>query len=276
MNWRVFIPNLFTCLNLFFGCIGIYLACNENILYASGCIAIAAVFDFFDGLLARWLNGGSELGKQLDSLADCVTFGVLPGIIMFQLITINYGEYNVPVFERPLTHVLISLSGFIISVFSALRLAKFNLDTRQSESFLGVPTPANAILIASFPPIIALQYNLNLYSSEYFNTLNYFLTIPDFYSPLDMLVIRLICSPKFMATLSILLSLLLVVEIPLFSLKFKKWKWRRNKTRYIFIFSSLFILVTMNFTKLYFLSVPFIIALYIGLSIAYYLIKGRV
>ncbi|HQS50964.1 MAG TPA: CDP-diacylglycerol--serine O-phosphatidyltransferase, partial [Daejeonella sp.] len=141
------IPNSVTCLNLFSGCLGIVFAFQGNLIWASYAIVIAAVFDFFDGMLARLLKAYSDIGKELDSLADMVSFGVLPSVIIYQLFAlspqIDFGAD------------WLSFSAFIIAVFSALRLAKFNIDTRQSENFIGLPTPANALLIASFPLIIA-------------------------------------------------------------------------------------------------------------------------
>ncbi|OZA56958.1 MAG: CDP-diacylglycerol--serine O-phosphatidyltransferase, partial [Sphingobacteriales bacterium 39-40-5] len=137
------IPNSVTCLNLFSGCLGIVFAFQGNLIWASYAIVIAAVFDFFDGMLARLLKAYSDIGKELDSLADMVSFGVLPSVIIYQLFAlspqIDFGAD------------WLSFSAFIIAVFSALRLAKFNIDTRQSENFIGLPTPANALLIASFP-----------------------------------------------------------------------------------------------------------------------------
>jgi CDP-diacylglycerol--serine O-phosphatidyltransferase len=140
-------PNAITCANLFSGCVGIVLAFKGELVAASYAIFLSAIFDFFDGLASRVLKSFSGIGKDLDSLADVVSFGVLPAVIMYQLFLQGHQIDNVSTY--------LNFIAFLIAVFSALRLAKFNTDTRQSENFIGLPTPANAILIASFPIIIS-------------------------------------------------------------------------------------------------------------------------
>ena len=127
MNFRIFIPNFITSCNLFCGCLGVVCAFNQMLPEAALLIALAAVFDFFDGFVARLLGAGSELGGQLDSLADMVTFGFLPGLIMFQMISICLGDYFVPFSERDFNNILLESIGFIVAILSALRLAIFNL-----------------------------------------------------------------------------------------------------------------------------------------------------
>lgn len=224
------IPNAFTCGNLFCGCVGITAALQGELLLATYLTGVAAVLDFFDGFLARWLKAHSPIGKDLDSLADCVTFGVLPGMILFKLMreSLNGDAYDL------FQYIVIPYIAFVISVFSALRLAKFNIDTRQTTSFIGVPTPANAILIASFP-LILMQY------------------------PQAEVILKNI---YFLVGFTFLMSFLLVAEIPLFALKFKNYSFAENKIKYIFLILSVLLLVTLRF-----IAIPLIIGLYIILSL---------
>ena len=142
------LPNAITCLNLLSGCIALYFAFNQHLNYAAYMVGIAAILDFMDGLLARALKAYSEIGKQLDSLADMVSFGVVPGTILFGLLTrADAAPTGIP-------EDILPFFGFIVTIFSALRLAKFNIDTRQAESFIGVPTPACSIFIASLPLLL--------------------------------------------------------------------------------------------------------------------------
>lgn len=272
MNFRAFIPNFLTCMNLVCGCLGLTFAINENLVYSAFLIGIAAIFDFFDGFAARLLNGGSELGKQLDSLADMVTFGVLPGIILYQFITISFRDYYVPFEKRELDHIILSFTAFLVPVFSAIRLGKFNLDERQKEYFLGLPTPANAIFIASFPLVLGVQYNMNFYYPPQESALNYYVST-GYFSSLDIFIVKTLTSPYFYLAASVILSALLVLEIPLMALKFKSWRWERNKTRYLLVIISLLLVSTVYYTELYFLVIPIIIFLYIGISTVYYLVK---
>jgi CDP-diacylglycerol--serine O-phosphatidyltransferase len=228
------IPNFVTCLNLFSGCLGIVFAFQDNLMWASYAIVIAAVFDFFDGMLARLLKAYSDIGKELDSLADVVSFGVLPAVIIYQLFALS----SQPDFRI----TWLSYSAFIIVIFSALRLAKFNIDTRQSENFIGLPTPANALLIASFPLIIKES---NTYFANF------------------------ILNPWFLTIFSLMMSLLLVAEVPLISLKFKSLKFSENLLRYILILSSLILLLILKFE-----AVPIIILLYFLISFIQFRIVG--
>ncbi len=221
------IPNAITCLNLFSGCVGIVFAFNGQLEWASAAILISAVFDFFDGMIARLLKAYSEIGKELDSLADMVSFGVLPSVIIFQLFQ------QAPLIE-PL-HPYLDYSAFLIAVFSGLRLAKFNIDHRQTENFIGLPTPANAMLIASLP-LIAKEGSFFLASY--------------------------IMNPFFLFIFSLGMGLLLVSEIPLMSLKFKNLDFNQNIYRYSLLAISLICIVFFKFA-----AVPIIIFIYIILSI---------
>ncbi len=193
-------------------------------LLSCALIGLAAVFDFLDGFAARLLKVSSAIGKELDSLADVTTFGVLPAVIIYQLLM-----RSVPNLED----IWIPNLAFLIAICSALRLAKFNIDPRQSDSFIGVPTPANGLLVASLPFII--RYN------------------PE-WEPLIINTTNLLIFTAVM-------SFLMVSELPLFALKFKSFGWKGNEVRFSFLLASLIMLVTLGF-----LAVPLVIGLYVLLS----------
>jgi CDP-diacylglycerol---serine O-phosphatidyltransferase len=222
------LPNALTCGNLLCGCLGIVAAMQQDLSWAAYFIFVGMLFDFLDGLAARLLRAYSEIGKQLDSLADMVTFGVLPSIIVHQLFLKNLATNS-------LSNTY-AYMAFLIAIFSALRLAKFNIDTRQNESFIGLPTPASALVVASLPLIIG-QY-------------------PDYQS--------FIYNQVFLISLSILLSGLMVAEIPLFSLKFKNFAWQNNQLRYIFLLLTMGLLLTLGS-----LALPLIIFIYMGISLIF-------
>ena len=194
------IPNAITCCNLFSGCIACVMAYEMKYELAVGFIILGAVFDFFDGMLARLLKVSGPLGKELDSLADDITFGLAPAMIVFSL----FKEVHYPDFLFPFAEY-IPYTAFLIAVFSALRLGKFNIDPRQSSSFIGVPTPANALFWGAL--VIGLH---DFLLSAHFNAIYLF---------------ALVC----------LTSWLLIAEIPMFSLKFKNLSWKVNKVKYIFL-----------------------------------------
>jgi CDP-diacylglycerol--serine O-phosphatidyltransferase len=220
------LPNAITCANLFSGCIGIVFTFQDQLIYAAYAIFLAAIFDFFDGFASRVLQSFSGIGKDLDSLADMVSFGVLPSAIMYELLL-----------QAPqINHVseYLNFIAFLIPVFSALRLAKFNTDTRQAESFIGLPTPANAILIASIPLI------LGQYSS----------------------MSRYILNPYGLSLFIIIMCTLLVAEIPLMSLKFKNRDFNKNFYRYLLLLFSAILILFFKFA-----AVPVVIVMYITLSL---------
>jgi len=269
MNIKKHIPNFLTCCNLFCGCLGLlnafYSQNPTTLITSSILIFIACGFDFFDGFVARILNVSSPIGKELDSLADVVTFGVLPGVIIFKLVefiivpmpgwAFQNGSHFFTIFKESGTvshyaiplpntmdfsllhyHPYIEIISFIIPIFSALRLAKFNIDTRQSHSFIGVPTPANAILIASFPII--------LFQNKY------------------PFLVNILTNPFCLLGIAIIMSILLVAELPLFALKFKNFKWADNQIRFSFLIASFLLIIFFTWT-----AIPLIIILYILLSI---------
>lgn len=229
------IPNTITCCNLISGCIAIYYALMAEPAYALLWMIIGASFDFFDGLSARALKVSSPIGKELDSLADDVTFGVAPATILFY--ELNVLDY--PSFLEPLRDVL-PFTAFILAAFSALRLAKFNLDERQTLGFIGLPTPANAI----FWGALITGYSDWLETSEY--------------------------SVLFLLVLLAVSCWLLVCEVPMFALKFKHWGWREpgNVLKYG---SIIFALASLAIGQI--AGMPVVVVAYVALSIIMYIIK---
>lgn len=220
------IPNALTCGNLLCGCVGVVEAFHNNLIISCLLIGVALVFDFFDGFLARLLHVSSPIGKDLDSLADMVTFGVLPSIIVYQLLMQSIPD---------LLGIWKAYFAFTIAIFSAIRLAKFNNDPRQSDSFIGVPTPANAMLIASLPMIVQFH---------------------EAWKPVIVDTTNLLI-------LTFVMSYFLVMELPLIALKFKSFGWAGNQFRYSFLIVSLVLIIVLKI-----LAVPVILAVYILLSLA--------
>lgn len=209
------IPNTLTCCNLISGCIATLMAFNGNTKIAFACIIIGAIFDFFDGMSARLLKVSSPIGKELDSLADCITFGVAPStMIVYQLSIIEYPSffYTTDSILYYSGYELVPYFAYIMAAFSALRLAKFNLDTRQTTSFIGLPTPANALFWGSLLIANPTWIGQSSWAFVYI-----------------MLLILFSCY-------------LLVSEIPMFALKFKHWNWKGNEIRYSFIVFTILIL----------------------------------
>ena len=205
------IPNSITCCNLISGCIAITFALYSEQQMALLWIVIGAVFDFFDGMTARLLHVSSPIGKELDSLADVVTFGLAPSdMLFFQLGIIDY-----PSVLEPLRGVL-PYSAFLMAAFSALRLAKFNLDERQTTSFIGLPTPANALFWGA----------LIVGGSHWIESTKWML-------PALLLMLLVSCW-------------LLVSELPMFALKFKQWGWKGNEVKYLFVATSAVLLVVFR------------------------------
>jgi len=240
MNIRSHIPNFITLLNLLSGVLSIYLGSVGELQLAAMMIFIAAIFDFFDGFAARLLNAKSAIGVQLDSLADMVSFGVAPAFVLFYTI-----EYSIEITGIS-TWEYLPFTSFIIPLFSALRLAKFNVDEDQQTSFLGMPTPAVAILIASFPIItmICLADNKGVYYD-------------------------IVTNPYFLVAIAVISSFLMVSKIPMFALKFTSVNWAENQTRYIFIILSVFLIILLKLA-----AIPLIILLYLLISIALALFKS--
>lgn len=214
------IPNAITCCNLISGCVAVVMALHNDYESAMVCILIGAFFDFFDGMTARLLGVSGPIGVELDSLADDITFGLAPAMVMFSMMQTATSQLTC----RFMTDVL-PCTAFLIAAFSALRLGKFNIDTRQKTSFIGLPTPSNAIFISSF----AVCYQ-------------------------D-------ASVSVWALLAIVavFSWLLVAEIPMFSLKLKNLTWRDNSTKYVFLAGCAVLVFLLGFSHLYALIVWYIL-----------------
>jgi len=241
MKFKYYIPNSVTLLNLSSGVLSITSMMSGQVVWAAAFIFIAALFDYLDGTLARLLDARSELGKQLDSLADVVSFGVAPGIIVFNLLSANCaGSCNV--LDR--MHIT-PYFALLIPVCSAIRLGKFNIDLRQEVNFIGLPTPANAIFFASIPLVIFLQPHLySLIKLDFF---------VDFFS-----------NSRVIAILTVFFSYLLISDFKIFSIKFKTTDWAGNKKSYILLISSLVLLMLFSLNAL-----PVIIFLYLILSLGF-------
>lgn len=229
------IPNYITLANLFAGTVAAIFAVEGDFKTAAIFVLIGIIFDFFDGFIARLLNVSGELGKQLDSLADMVTSGVVPGIIMLKLIQSNLVVENS--LEIKTYQILdVPLIGLILTLAACYRLASFNLDTRQTDSFIGLPTPAMCLFVISLPLI-------RMHSEVEF-------------------VNDLISNNYFLIALTGVLSFLMNADLHLFSLKFKEYSLKNNYIKYIFIIASVLLIFTLNF-----LAIPLIILLYIFLSV---------
>lgn len=211
------IPNFLTCCNLLCGCFGVVFVLEGRTVPAAYFVWVAGLFDFMDGFAARLLKVSSPIGKELDSLADMVSFGLLPSLVMYKMMVVAGAPSYLP------------YVAFSITAFSALRLAIFNLDERQSDSFRGLPTPANALLLTALPLLPA---------------------------------IGLLQDYRVLTFITILSSYLLVSGIELFALKFKNFSWADNKIRFTFLALSVLLLITLQLA-----AIPVIILLYIGLSL---------
>lgn len=239
------IPNILTLGNLFCGSVATIFAVQSNFKYAALFVILGIFFDFFDGFAARIFNVNGELGKQLDSLADMITSGLVPGIVMVKLLeganVYSKNELNfVP-------NSIISFSnyiGILLTLGACYRLAKFNLDTRQTDYFIGLPTPAMSLFIISLPLII---------ENSAIEVIKYLLS-----------------NQIFLIVLTVVITYLMNVELRLFSLKFKDYNFKNNKTKYIFLSISLFFVIGLKF-----LAVPLIITLYVLLSL-FQSIKKRI
>ncbi|AMC10131.1 phosphatidylserine synthase [Lutibacter profundi] len=246
MSFKKQLPNVLTLLNLLSGTIAVYFAVKNQLEITAAFVFLGIFFDFFDGFAARLLKVQGELGKQLDSLADVVTSGVVPGIILLQLITksltkeswdfITNTTVNHSIWDNFTTTFLISIIGLFYTLAAAYRLAKFNIDERQTSSFIGLPTPAAALVVVSLPLI--LMYADNELINNFVN------------------------NTWFLIGITLLLSYLMNAEIVLFTLKFKEYTWKNNKFKFLFILLTILLSVFFKF-----IAIPIIILLYVLISI---------
>jgi len=226
MNIKRHIPNIITLLNLFCGCIAAVFAFSQEFELAFGFVCLGIFLDFFDGFFARLFKVSGALGLQLDSLADMVTSGVVPGLVMYELMKSGSG-WNSP---------MVPFLGFIITLGSCYRLAKFNIDTRQTDSFIGLPTPANALFILSLPLVKATSTSF--------------------------ILDEILTDHGILLAISIFSAYILNAEIPLFSLKIKNFTFADNKIQIIFLAIALMMLLTLQY-----LALPVIIITYVFLSV---------
>ena len=214
------IPNILTLCNLLSGCAAaVFALCVNDLQWAFWCVVVAAVFDFLDGFVARLLKSHSAIGKELDSLADCISFGMAPAAVLLNVYYAAGGEG------------LWGYSVFVLAAFSALRLATFNIDENQTTQFIGLPSPASALLVAASGYLVGTgQYAVG---------------------------------PWFAVGLAAVLSYLLVCNVPMFALKFKHYGFRGNEVRYIFAVCALLSLAIWHIV-----AIPFIIVAYVAVSLA--------
>ncbi len=229
MNLKKQVPNIITLLNLLCGCIALVFAFHRNFEMALLFVSLGIFLDFFDGFFARLFNVSSPLGFQLDSLADMVTSGVVPGLVMYQMMLENLNQ-------DALTAQLFPYLGFIVTLGSCYRLANFNIDTRQTDSFIGLPTPANALFILSLPVVLIKTESL--------------------------FVIEVLTNQWILLVIALFSAFILNAEIPLFSLKVKHFTLSQNIIQVVFVMLSLILLVLLHY-----LAIPLVIILYVLLSV---------
>jgi len=231
------IPNFLTLINLFSGCLAIVFAFNFHLDWVPFCIAISLIADFFDGMAARALKTPQGIGKELDSLADVVSFGVLPSVVIYQLLFQYWETVNM----QESSNFALSSPAFIIAIFAALRLAKFNLDQRQVSGFIGLATPAATIFVAG---VLLVFLNNSLELSE------------------------VIFKPFTLYGIIAVLCFLMIAEIPMFSFKLKSFGWKGNEIQFTFLLLVAVLIVTLKFA-----AVPLSVLLYVLLSIIQTFIK---
>ena len=234
MNIKKHIPNILTLLNLLCGCIAIVFVSKLRFDLAFYFVCLGIFFDFFDGFFARKFGVAGPLGVQLDSLADMVTSGVAPGYVMYQMLSFDGSFMQI---TNDLSFFQVSFLGFVITLGACYRLANFNIDTRQSDSFIGLPTPANALFIMSLPLVIEECHFLTL--SELLNIKWVLLAI------------------------TLLSAYVMNAEIPLFSLKIKNFSFQKFKLQIGFLVLSIVMIATLQY-----LAIPLIIMTYVLLSVA--------
>ncbi|WP_272149328.1 CDP-alcohol phosphatidyltransferase family protein [Tenacibaculum aiptasiae] len=246
MSVKKHIPNLLTLGNLLCGTIATIFAIKGDFVGTAILVVTGIVFDFFDGFVARMLNVQGELGKQLDSLADMVTSGVVPGIVMLQLLIIALNVDAAAYFGIDIygaTGSNLPYLGLLLTLGAGYRLANFNIDTRQSDSFIGIPTPAMTLFVIALPLIVE-------FSGQSF-------------------FVNLIQNQYFLIVVTLLLTYLMNAEIPLFALKFKTFGFKENRLKYIFLLVAVLLLIVLKFV-----AIPLIILLYVAFSVVNNLIKG--
>ena len=261
------IPNFITCLNLVAGCFSIVYAANAEFVLSSYCIFIAVLFDFLDGFTARLLNVQSDIGKQLDSLADMVTFGVAPGLLLYHFLTaitsvksmlLDNTNLLTPLLNRPSFNLddIFPFIAFLIPVFAALRLAKFNIDVEQQFEFRGLASPGCALFIAGsllfIAPILSgLTTSIDVVGIDQ-NSI-----------PTQLFDVMAYC----VGFACLIVASLMLVPVRMFSFKFKNLRWKNNEIRFTFLALSSLLIIWAILMENIFVSVPIIILLYLLLSV---------
>lgn len=231
------IPNAITLLNLLSGLVALVYAFDDNLQMAFFWVCLGIFLDFWDGFAARILKVASPLGVQLDSLADMVTSGVVPGVAMYQMLShIQQNDETYLVTNETFYMKLVPFIGFIITLGACMRLAKFNIDTRQTDSFIGLPTPSNALFILSIPLILSTTANET--------------------------IINLLSNPYILVAISFFSAFIMNAELPLFSLKIKSDQLGKNKTALLFVLLSVLLIIIFQYV-----AIPIIITLYILISV---------
>lgn len=232
MNFKKHIPNIITLLNLFCGCAAVTFVNSDRFEMTFYFVCLGIFLDFFDGFFARLFKVSGSLGLQLDSLADMVTSGLVPGFVMYKMISNGSASMNEGYLQ------IFPYLGFIITLGSCYRLAKFNIDTRQTDSFIGLPTPANTLFIISLPLVL------------------------EYYSATSLVLLEILTDKWILLLISLFSAYILNAEIPLFSLKIKKISIKENILQIVFLMSALMLLIFLEY-----LAIPLIIIFYVLLSV---------
>jgi CDP-diacylglycerol--serine O-phosphatidyltransferase len=248
------------------------------LLLGALCVFAAAIFDFLDGLVARLLSAQSAVGKELDSLADLVSFGVLPGFILFSFIQISQGAYFLTFSETPWPVFALSCVAFLIPLSAALRLARFNVDTEQQHYFKGLPTPAMAILISSIPLIFETQFVRFNYKTPLSDAVFYQTAKLQYWDSFDIWLVQGLQSTYVLVATAVLLTALMNAPIKLIALKFKGLGWAQNQERYLLLLTAAVTVFVSFIHSMFFIKhipyfewfcIPIIFAEYFILSIAF-------
>jgi len=242
-DMRSWIPNALTLFNLLCGIIGIYLVFNDQLALAASMIYIGAFFDFFDGLVARAIGAQSAVGKELDSLSDLVTFGVLPGFIVFAFLKISLGDYFTTYQDVSIGVLAVCTLAFLIPLSASLRLARFNVDEDQSTYFKGLPTPAAAIFVSSLPLMYELQFSPMNFRAKITGELFDVTAKSLYWDAFDIAIYQAFQTPVVLISFTVLLVVLMNAPMRLIAFKFKGLSWESNEERYVLILAIVITLI---------------------------------
>ncbi|MCB0396361.1 MAG: CDP-alcohol phosphatidyltransferase family protein [Flavobacteriales bacterium] len=262
--------------NLFCGCLAVLSAFKGNLLWASYLIGVALILDFLDGFVARLLRVTSELGVQLDSLADVVTFGLAPGVIMFRMLEISRMRYFSSIYmdvsafrDLDITNILLLTIPFVFTLCAAWRLARFNIDPEQRSYFKGLPSPAAAMAVASLPVILLKQIDVGYQALPYDETIITFHNMGHL-SEFDSMLAMLLLNTRVLIVFGLIFSLWMIAPVRMLSLKFKHMEWKGNEARWMLLILSAGMLAGLGM-----LAVPLIMVVYMVFSILHFNIFAR-